>query len=156
MPQLPDGAESPAGLHNIMGQPDLKLQRAGEKSSHPLADSVDPELTEYAIDQVVGLRGTESWTEYKVRWYGYSAVNDTYRPSLELPINFVRRYRACRRRCSVPRFKKDWIEDSAAIKIEERSFIHVYLARPTEVPTNRCLSVLVFYPSDLNHLRLRD
>jgi Chromo (CHRromatin Organisation MOdifier) domain len=48
---------------------------------------------EFVIDKIVGLRKADDGTwSYKVRWYGYTAADDTWEPAYHLPGNMVRRY----------------------------------------------------------------
>jgi Chromo (CHRromatin Organisation MOdifier) domain len=48
---------------------------------------------EFVIDKVVGLHKADDGTwRYKVRWYGYTAADDTWEPADHLPGNMVRRY----------------------------------------------------------------
>lgn len=88
MPQVPGNAEPLASLHSTMGQPDADLQRPADRSRHLSADPYEPERVEYVIDRAVPHRGTGVRTEYKVRWYGYGADDDTYEPASELPTTF--------------------------------------------------------------------
>jgi Chromo (CHRromatin Organisation MOdifier) domain len=53
----------------------------------------DNDSPEFFIDKIVGLRKADDGTwSYKVRWYGYTAADDTWEPSDHLPGNMVRRY----------------------------------------------------------------
>lgn len=91
MLRLLSDAKPPAGLQSTVGQPNPMLPRTGEKSSLS-ADQNDSKPAENAADRVVGHRGKEGQTGYKVRWYGYSPEDNTYESAPELPINLVRRY----------------------------------------------------------------
>ena len=44
---------------------------------------------EYVVDRIVGHRTACGGVEYKVRWYGYTAREDTYEPADELPQPFI-------------------------------------------------------------------
>ena len=47
---------------------------------------------EYVVDRIVGHRTARGGVEYKVRWYRYTAREDTYEPIDGLPQPFVDRY----------------------------------------------------------------
>lgn len=106
MPRMPDEAKPLARLHSTMVQPDLNRQGAGQKNIYHPTDPNDPEPMEYVIDRIFGCRGTGTWVEYEVRWYGIGAKSDKYKPALELPTNFVRRYLTNRRQYSAPRSER--------------------------------------------------
>lgn len=47
---------------------------------------------EYTIDHIVCHAGGGANTPYDIRWYGYSAANDTIKLSANIPTNFIERY----------------------------------------------------------------
>lgn len=124
MTQVPSDAEPTAGLHKAMGQPELDMQRVGEKSSLPPANPSSPKSAEYVVDRIARHRVTGSQTEYKVCWYGYSTRKDTYESPSELPTKFFRRYWAARRRHKVPMSKQTG-ERKILRQGKKRLFFHV-------------------------------
>ena len=57
-------------------------------TTNPGAKAATPGA-EYVVDRIVGHRRTRGGVEYKVRWYGYTALEDTYEPADGLLQPFV-------------------------------------------------------------------
>ena len=47
---------------------------------------------EYVVDCIFGHRTARGGVEYKVRWYCYSTLKDTYEPTDGVPLSFIDRY----------------------------------------------------------------
>ena len=70
----------------------------GEEHSNPVGDnppgdpsqeSPDPE---YVVERIVDHEGTGDTLQYRVRWYGYDAKDDTWEKASRIPPNFTKRY----------------------------------------------------------------
>ena len=64
---------------------------ASATPTEPDAQDATPRV-EYVVDRIVGHRMTRGGIEYKVRWYGYAASDDTYEPADGLPQPCIDRY----------------------------------------------------------------
>ena len=74
-----------------------RSSEATEDSRRPLPDETDggeqePPPEEYAVDRIVGHKYTSEGMLYQVRWFGYSAEEDTWEPEVHIPYNFIKRY----------------------------------------------------------------
>ena len=64
----------------------------GPFAEQQVEEDEEPIAVEFAIDQVVGHEFTPDGMKYKVRWYGWTAKDDTMEPEAHIPYNFVKRY----------------------------------------------------------------
>lgn len=97
MPQVLSNAKFTVGLNNTASQSVPGTEENMDGSTFFLPIPKDPEPAECAIDKIVGYRGTEKQTKYKVLWYGYGAGGDILELDRELPIYFVHRCWAAKR-----------------------------------------------------------
>lgn len=77
MIRVPNAAKQLAELQNTMGQHYSERLKARQETIHSSTDPKNPKHMDYSADQIARHRGIGVRTEYRVRWYGYSADKDT-------------------------------------------------------------------------------
>ena len=87
-----DGVENRVSIDRVTKMP----RRPGDTVTPATPTEPDEEAAapgaEYVIDRIVGNRAARGGVEYKMRWYGYTAREDTYEPADGLPQPFIDRY----------------------------------------------------------------
>ena len=80
-----DGVENRVSIDRVTKMP----RGPGDTVTPATPTEPDAEVAtpgaEYVVDRIVGHRTARGGVEYKVRWYGYTALEDTYEPADGLP-----------------------------------------------------------------------
>ena len=87
-----DGVENHVSIDRVTKMP----RGPGDTVTPATRTESDAEVTtpsaEYVVDRIIGHRTARGGVEYKVRWYGYTAGEDTYEPADGLPQPFIDRH----------------------------------------------------------------
>ena len=87
-----DGLETRVSIDRITKMPRGPGDTVAPATPTELDAQAATPRVEYVVDRIVGHRMTRGEIEYKVRWYGYAASDDTYEPAEGLPQPFIDRY----------------------------------------------------------------
>ena len=87
-----DGVENRVGIDCITKMPRGRRDNVTPATRNESDEEASTPGAEYVVDFIVGHRTAPGRVEYKVRWYVYTAREDTYEPADGLPQPFIDRY----------------------------------------------------------------